>query len=101
MKVTVLYIKEYPTEIGSAIARILKDLQYTLTGTMQPDLIWELAVREADPHTLVLLECAVSEYVIRGSYTVELDDTEAQETSYYIHRLLANSRGIDVSVGKE
>ena len=98
---TVIYIREYPTDVGATIARILKDLHYTLTGSMADGLIWELAISNCDEHTLVLLECAVSEYVVKGAYTVELSDTAYDETQYYIHRLLANSKGIDVSVGKE
>jgi hypothetical protein len=93
---TVLYIREYPNDVGATIARILKDLHYTLTGSMQPELIWELAVSNCDAHTQTLLECAVSEYVVRGSYTVELSDTAYDQTQHYITRLLATSAGIDV-----
>ena len=97
MRVTVLYIREYPTEIGETIARILKDVHYTLTGSMQPELTWELAISNASEYTITLLECAVSEYVVQGSYTIEVDSNTHND--YYITRLLATSRGIDVAVG--
>lgn len=96
MRVTVVYIREYPTQVGEIIARTLKNHHYTLTGTMRPELTWELAVSNCDDKTVTLLECAVSEYIVQGSYSVELDEHSAPHTSY-ISRLLATSKGIDVN----
>jgi hypothetical protein len=96
MRVTVVYIREYPIHTGEVIARILKDLHYTLTGSMNPELTWELAVSDCDERTLTLLECAVSEYIVRGSYSVEIDANYTGD-SYYISRLLATSKGLDIN----
>ena len=99
MRITVLYLREYPTRTGEIIARILKDLHYTLTGSMKPELIWELAVSNCDDHTQTLLECAVSEYVVQGSYSVTVDDfanLDSKTHLYLISRLKANSLGIDI-----
>ena len=100
MRLTLVYIREYPTDVGEIIARILKDLHYTLTGSMADGLIWELAISDCDEHTQTLLECAVSEYVVRGCTTVEVDDatassyTEGKNTFAPISRLRANSLGV-------
>ena len=96
MRMTLVYLKEYPTHTGELIARILKDLHYTLTGSMtEQGLVWELAVSDCDPYTVTLLETAISEYIVRGSYSVEIDDVDSTNT-YTISRLRANSLGIDI-----
>lgn len=100
MRMTVLYLREYPTHTGEIIARVLKDVHYTLTGSMRPELTWELAVSDCDPKTVTLLETAVSEYIVKGSYSVDINDVvelDKQTHNYLISRLRANSLGIDVN----
>lgn len=95
MRITVVYLREYPTHTGEIIARILKDRHYTLTGSMKPELTWELAVSNCDDYTITLLETAVSEFIIKGSYTLDIS-TVTKTESYTISRLRADSLGIDI-----
>jgi hypothetical protein len=58
----ILYIKDYPQQIGEIIQRELHS-EYTLTGSYRPgELVWEL--RYWGRRDTRILELAVSEYIL-------------------------------------